>query len=237
MWPMPATLAASRKSARSAAMTATSPAGGLSMSDASAVSTRAKPGTRHGLRAVTARRQPSGRSAGRRILIRSRNTKLHNPTLRLCTICGVTKPVGSFYQKPRNRCKECHIAAIKACRARNIEKIRAYDRDRSALPHRVAGRLAYSVTENGRARSRSARAAWDKRNPEKHPAHTKINNALQRGKIIRPSRCSHCGGAGRLHGHHPDYSLPLAVEWLCAPCHRAEHKKSRNAQAVIPNEN
>jgi hypothetical protein len=27
----------------------------------------------------------------------------------------------------------------------------------------------------------------------------------------------------RIVGHHPDYSLPLHIEWLCTPCHSAVH--------------
>lgn len=25
--------------------------------------------------------------------------------------------------------------------------------------------------------------------------------------------------------HHPDYSKPLEVVWMCRPCHLAEHKR------------
>ena len=27
-----------------------------------------------------------------------------------------------------------------------------------------------------------------------------------------------------LHGHHEDYSQPLEVVWLCAPCHGLRHR-------------
>lgn len=41
-----------------------------------------------------------------------------------------------------------------------------------------------------------------------------------------PEKCSRCGKPGRIIAHHPDYSKPLEVEWLCRPCHALEHIES-----------
>lgn len=35
------------------------------------------------------------------------------------------------------------------------------------------------------------------------------------GEIVAPKECQRCAAAVRLDGHHPDYSQPLAIEWLC----------------------
>lgn len=45
----------------------------------------------------------------------------------------------------------------------------------------------------------------------------------RRGKLIR-QECI-CGNAAEMH--HPDYSKPLIVEWLCRPCHLAHHANVR----------
>lgn len=63
-------------------------------------------------------------------------------------------------------------------------------------------------------------------------AHNKVEYALRRGVLVRPAVCSACGGEGRpykdgrspIQGHHDDYNKPLAVRWLCQPCHHEWHK-------------
>jgi hypothetical protein len=44
---------------------------------------------------------------------------------------------------------------------------------------------------------------------------------LRRGKLVR-SDCVSCGSV-ESQMHHPDYSRPLHVVWLCRPCHLALH--------------
>jgi len=61
--------------------------------------------------------------------------------------------------------------------------------------------------------------------PDRVRCHWLFNKAIQRGKIIRPEICSACNEKnGTIHGHHPDYSKPYEVIWLCCRCHQAEHR-------------
>jgi hypothetical protein len=55
-----------------------------------------------------------------------------------------------------------------------------------------------------------------------------VRDALRRGVLTRPLRCSRCGvdpgvdelGRSRLEAHHHDPRDALAVQWLCKrPCH------------------
>ena len=48
--------------------------------------------------------------------------------------------------------------------------------------------------------------------------------ALKAGKITR-GPCEKCG-AEKAEMHHPDYSKPLLVVWLCQTCHRKLHRES-----------
>jgi Bacterial regulatory proteins, luxR family len=66
---------------------------------------------------------------------------------------------------------------------------------------------------------------WQLRHPEKKAAHEALHRALKSGIIQKPEVCMGCGGPDP-EGHHPDYSKPLEVEWLCNACHHKRHQKS-----------
>jgi hypothetical protein len=66
------------------------------------------------------------------------------------------------------------------------------------------------------------------------PAQNKIEKAICRGEVIRPSECELCGAAPRfrdgrsgIQAHHTDYNKPLEVMWLCQPCHHIWHKTNK----------
>lgn len=50
-----------------------------------------------------------------------------------------------------------------------------------------------------------------------------IQFCVRKGWLVRPDACSRCDSEGLIEGHHPDYSKPLEVVWLCKRCHKAEH--------------
>ena len=79
----------------------------------------------------------------------------------------------------------------------------------------------YRVKEKGKVTARKATQSYRQRYPEKWKAHNVIKYALIRGDLTRPDDCGRCGGnTFRIEASHDDYSKPLDVEWLCAPCHR-----------------
>jgi len=51
-----------------------------------------------------------------------------------------------------------------------------------------------------------------------------VCTAVAWGVLVRPKKCSRCGYAGGIEGHHPSYDKPLDVIWLCLWCHQQEHK-------------
>jgi hypothetical protein len=101
--------------------------------------------------------------------------------------------------------REERNALHKAWRDRNLEHARAYDR--------AWGKRS----ENKKARIQE----WREKNPEKIAAHH-----LAAYHIPLPDICERCAAQGRIHRHHPDYSQPLLVMFLCPRCHRQEHMKT-----------
>ena len=134
-----------------------------------------------------------------------------------CFKCGQIKNLCEFYLHKRmtdghlGKCKECAKMDATAHRNKNLDRIRAYDRDRSTLPHRKQ----MSVVNCQRRR---------KQNPLQYAAHILLSNAVRGGRIIKSKTCTQCGVDGRINGHHRDYHKPLEVMWLCTICHHRQHK-------------
>jgi len=64
---------------------------------------------------------------------------------------------------------------------------------------------------------------YRKSDPARKDAHQKLTYAVKRGRVTKPDYCQQCGEKGWLHGHHPDYSEPFNVQWLCVSCHKSVH--------------
>lgn len=82
-----------------------------------------------------------------------------------------------------------------------------------------------TVTSKRLAGSRllTRQAAWKLAHPEAVEAHRAVQRAIRRGDLAKQP-CVDCGDP-HTEGHHPDYSKPLAVEWLCRKHHRARHRR------------
>jgi hypothetical protein len=133
-----------------------------------------------------------------------------------CFKCLCVKPLADFYAHKKaadgrmNKCKECTRRDVGEHRAANLEKIRAYDRARSNLPHRKD--LRKRVTSE-----------WMSTHPERRAAQVKLGNAVRDGRIQRWP-CEICGD--KADAHHPHYGAPLLVTWLCRQHHKQAHAES-----------
>ena len=70
---------------------------------------------------------------------------------------------------------------------------------------------------------------WNTENPDKVVAHARVRQAQRSGELVRGA-CEVCG-ALRTEGHHSDYTMPLAVQWLCRTHHSQLHAKMKRASA------
>lgn len=144
--------------------------------------------------------------------------------LKTCNTCGEVK-TEDLFRVGRSQCLVCRKASLAA-----HEKIR---------PHRLRpGRTTqYKYRPCGeslkeyrrRYQTEYRKSAAEK---EKAAARRALHRAVSTGQVIKPASCSRCDATKNIHGHHHDYSQPLSVIWLCAPCHCAEHRRIRKESSA-----
>jgi|SRR5271157_987926 len=116
----------------------------------------------------------------------------------------------------------------------NIEWFRERDRKRDWKAIRLRRRKTREYLDRETTKARASRHAKNRRAryPEKAKAQQLLSRAVVRREVVRPTICERCGkvdpraidGRTLIHGHHPDYSKPLIVQWVCPPCHTDLHR-------------
>lgn len=143
--------------------------------------------------------------------------------MKTCFKCGQQKAVEEFYKHSAmadgrlGKCKDCTKLDMRHDRVTK-PRVREYDRERASLPHRKELRLRVAQR-------------WREEHPDRARAHQMSSNAVRDGKLTKPELCEGCGLDKRLEKHHPDYSKPLLVVWLCKPCHAIADKIRRRLEA------
>lgn len=159
--------------------------------------------------------------------------------MKRCFKCGVEKPIDDFYRHKAmldghlNKCKECTKKDVRGNRSDKLEYYREYDRQRSSLPERVNLRKKVTKKWLEDGRHTAAVTRHKKRFPERYKARNKVNTAIRNGKLIPSTTCSICGKETKdIHAHHPDYSKPLEVQWLCTECHGKAHRRYPRSETI-----
>ncbi len=172
-----------------------------------------------------------------------------------CKICVKAVAIRSGRARAPGWAKKTEdiVAYRRQWRAKNIDKFRGYDKKRYELYpeyYREKGREKYArkmrlihgadwapgegrktkLTEEQRKMVRAARnrrkyAAGKKKYPERYAAKQVIKWAVARG-VASSQPCWECGFADT-EAHHPAYSLPLDVVWLCRKHHLQLHREFR----------
>ena len=121
--------------------------------------------------------------------------------MKKCTICKKSKPAEEFSIRKdwgtlTSQCKECDRVRYRLYRKQNRQKI----------------------SQKEVLRKKKLKELY----PEKIVARNKVASAVRYGKLSKES-CQLCK-ALKVEAHHPDYSKPLKVIWLCNLCHKKVHK-------------
>jgi transcriptional regulator NrdR family protein len=153
------------------------------------------------------------------------------------------------YMKTQNKCQTCHRTKDLRINSKRITKdgsIKYNYLCKSCNTIRVKN---YRHTEKGRDRQLAAIKNWESKNKEKIQ---KIRNGysekrrlkyyvsedrteynkykarwifrdFRKANNIIPEKCVICSNS-KVHAHHPDYSKPCVICWLCAVCHHKLHR-------------
>ena len=146
-----------------------------------------------------------------------------------CRVCKRWKFLDEYYPiylKNYNYiCKSCYCEQAKKRRKENPEKWKKISREQSRKWIKKNHERRLEQARKGRNKNKQkillyARAYVEKY-PERNRAHGLRYWAVKNGKL-KPKPCKICGDLN-VHSHHPDYSKPLEVIWLCPKHHKRQH--------------
>ena len=115
---------------------------------------------------------------------------------------GVAERRKAYDSRPEN------VEKKRLYRQANKESTKGYNEEYSQRPEVMARRKVYRQRPDVKV---------------KYFARSYLGHAIRAGRITRQT-CVVCGNE-KAHGHHEDYSKPLAVIWLCSKCHTDLHSE------------
>ena len=133
--------------------------------------------------------------------------------MKTCSCCGITKEKNEF--QGRKASKDGLTASCRDCLKERDAKRYLHEREARSMRHKE-----YMKTDAGKASHAKSVEAWIDQNKVRRAAHVILGNAVKYGKVQKQP-CWVCGT--NAEAHHPDYSRPLDVVWLCSSHHRETH--------------
>ena len=141
-----------------------------------------------------------------------------------CSACGKRLPLDEFYKNVSatdgltSRCKTCLSEYQRKRREReNASKPPGWKQKTKDI---VAYRKAWKAAHPGYATAK--KREWWQRNKDRLRVKEAVRYALKTGKLVRQP-CSVCATTERVEAHHPDYTKPLEVVWVCRKHHNEIH--------------
>ena len=122
--------------------------------------------------------------------------------MKICYSCQKEKPFDSFHKDSTKL--SGYTGCCKVCKK-----------------EKDAQNYSYSEQEKNRKNE------WRFKFPERKKAQGRVYTAIKSGRLVRLP-CFVCGD--NAEAHHPDYSRPLDVVWLCSPHHKQAHNLVANSK-------
>lgn len=142
--------------------------------------------------------------------------EIKNRVERWCSECGETKSRNEFHKDKNN--PDGLYPVCKICRKKRCHK--SYIKNRKTIKIK---NILYRKTIRGKIARRNEYLNSIQKFPLKHQARWKIRYLIRNGKLEKKP-CEVCLDK-KVHAHHPDYTKPLSIIWLCQKHHIAWHKK------------
>ena len=138
--------------------------------------------------------------------------------MKKCFKCNELQPLSEFYRHPRMA--DGHFGKCKRC-------VRAYQQERAHSHPEVHRAWLDREAAEGRPRRSKYSAA-------RRRLYAVVHRAVRRGEVVKPEVCE-VAGCERvdIEAHHPDYSRPLQVVWVCRTHHRAIHRIDPDRRPAI----
>lgn len=121
-----------------------------------------------------------------------------------------------------NKCIDCNKKDVHEHRAKNIDRINAYDKKRY-YEHGARLSEKYLKSHERKESHKKANEKWSIKYPYKKKCASMVATALGNGSLIKEP-CIICSNKNS-HGHHYDYNKPLDVVWLCNKHHKELHTR------------
>jgi hypothetical protein len=147
--------------------------------------------------------------------------------MKTCSKCGIPQPLSEFFRNSKT--KDGLLGRCKTCCAEyssSIDPIKRKEHNKKNRDRRRVNGSAAAYSREYRKSHRAEVLAYERERRNKNKARifaiNSANHAVRDGKI-KISPCVVCGSTQSLEKHHPDYSKPLEIVWLCRRHHLAVH--------------
>ena len=147
--------------------------------------------------------------------------------MKTCTKCNESKPVEAFRLNTESSdgyawwCRSCQNKAAELSKRKNKEAYRAKERAKYARRKAKEKGEGYQVGNPENRANPKGNALDPELKRIRHNVRRVTRRAVASGKLVK-TPCHVCGEV-QVEGHHPDYSRPLDVVWLCRKHHNEVH--------------